>query len=408
MNCRHCKTKLNYIFLDLGFSPPSNAYIGSRNNNTPEIYYPLKIMVCNNCWLVQTEDYARFDELFSNNYAYFSSASETWTMHAKNYTNEIIDQLKLNNESLVIEIASNDGYLLKNFLNKNIPCMGIEPTDSTANAAEKIGIPTIREFFGLELANELSKKSKNADLICGNNVYAHVPDINDFTRGIKRLLKVDGVVTLEFPHLKKMIEGFQFDTAYHEHFSYLSLYTVDRIFSKCGLKVWDVKELTTHGGSLRVYGCHIENPRKISKRVKNVIAQEMDFGMNGMSIYSGFQKSADKIKNSFLEFLIQKKSENKTVVAYGAAAKGNTLFNYAGIKKDLISFVCDVAPSKQGKYLPGSHIPILKPEALMSEKPDYVIISPWNIASEVVSQHSYIKEWGGKFVLIIPEIKILS
>jgi hypothetical protein len=408
MNCRHCNSELTNSFLDLGFAPPSNAYIGTRNNNTPEIYYPLKIMVCNKCWLVQTEDYARFDELFSNNYAYFSSASETWTMHAKHYTQEIISQLKLNTKSLVIEIASNDGYLLRNFTSNNIPCIGIEPTDSTANAAEKIGIPTIREFFGLDLAKDLSKKNKKADLICGNNVYAHVPNINDFTRGIKWLLKDDGVVTLEFPHLMKMIQGAQFDTAYHEHFSYLSLSTVERIFSKCGLRVWDVKELSTHGGSIRVYGCHDTHSRKTNKRVEKVIKQEMDYGMNNMSIYESFQQSADSIKNSFLEFLIQKKRDNKTVVAYGAAAKGNTLFNYAGIKNDLISFVCDIAPSKQGKYLPGSHIPILKPKAILSEKPDFVIISPWNIASEVVKQHSYISEWGGKFVVVIPKIKIIT
>jgi len=408
MNCRHCNSELSDSFLDLGFSPPSNAYIGSINNNKPEIYYPLKIMVCNNCWLVQTEDYARFDELFSNNYAYFSSASDIWTSHARQYSDEISDQLQLDGKSFVIEIASNDGYLLRNFVRKNIPCLGIEPTDSTATAAEKIGIPTLRKFFDLELARELSEKNKKADLICGNNVYAHVPDINDFTLGLKHLLKDDGVVTLEFPHLMRMIRGSQFDTAYHEHFSYLSLYTADMIFSKCGLRVWDVKELPTHGGSLRIYGCHAEHPRKTNKNVEKVIKEELKFGMCDMSIYSNFQKSADRIKDSFLEFLIQKKRDKKTVIAYGAAAKGNTLFNYAGIKSDLIPFVCDIAPSKQGKFLPGSHIPILDPEVILVEKPDFVIISPWNIASEVISQHSYIRDWGGKFVLIIPKIQIIE
>ena len=407
MNCRHCNRALRDSFLDLGFSPPSNAYIGSRNNYTPEIYYPLKIMVCKNCWLVQTEDYARFDELFSSNYAYFSSASDTWTTHARKYSDEIVDQIKLDKNSFVIEIASNDGYLLRNFVNKKIPCLGIEPTDSTATAAEKIGIPTLRKFFGLDLAKDLSEQNKKANLICGNNVYAHVPDINDFTMGIKYLLKDDGVVTLEFPHLMKMIKGSQFDTAYHEHFSYLSLFTVNAIFSKYGLRVWDVKELSTHGGSLRVYGCHEGHSRKSNKSVKRLINDELKFGMCDISIYSNFQKSADNIKDNFLEFLIQMKRDNKKVIAYGAAAKGNTLFNYAGIKNDLISFVCDIAPSKQGKSLPGSHIPILNPKAILTEKPDFVIISPWNISTEVIKQHNYIRDWGGKFVIVIPEIQII-
>jgi len=407
MNCRHCNSELTETFLDMGFSPPSNAYIGSRNKNTPEIYYPLKIMVCRKCWLVQTEDYARFDELFSNNYAYFSSTSEIWTEHMKKYSEKIIDLLDLNLKSFVVEIASNDGYLLRNFVNKNIPCLGIEPTDSTATAAEKIGVPTLREFFGFQLAKRLEKKYPKADLICGNNVYAHVPDINDFTIGIKYLLKDNGVVTLEFPHLMKMIEGLQFDTAYHEHFSYLSLYTVSQIFSKYGLRIWNVEELTTHGGSLRIFGCHEDSFRKTKSRVKELIKEEIEFGICDIKVYSDFQKSADSIKDNFLEFLIEKKRENKTVIAYGAAAKGNTLFNYAGIKTDLIKFVCDIAPSKQGKFLPGSHIPILDPAEIIIEKPNFVIISPWNIASEVISQHSYIREWGGKFVVIIPKVKII-
>ena len=405
MNCRHCQLKLEGYFLDLGFAPPSNAYLYSKDLSNSELYYPLVLRVCGHCWLVQTEDYTQANKLFLDDYAYFSSVSKGWLIHAREYSEMVIEKLKLNKGSLVIEVASNDGYLLKNFISENIPCLGIEPTESTAEAAEKLGVPVIRDFFGEELANQLLIKGKQADLICGNNVYAHVPDINDFTRGLKIILKSSGTITLEFPHLMRLIEYKQFDTVYHEHFSYLSLYTVSRIFTQAGLRVWDVEELSTHGGSLRVYGCHIDDERSDAFEVSELIEKERELGLQSFSTYANFQKNANQIKDNFLTFLINNKSNGKKLAAYGAAAKGNTLLNFSGIKPDLIPYVCDEGLSKQGKYLPGSHIPILSPSVLRDRKPDIVIIFPWNIADEVIERHNYIKEWGGKFYTVIPEIK---
>lgn len=406
MNCRHCSTPLAHTFLDLGFAPPSNAYLSKEDLNKPEKCYPLRVLVCDQCWLVQTEDYAEADELFIPEYAYFSSASSTWLEHARKYVEMTIGRLGLNADSLVVEVASNDGYLLKNFLAAGIPCLGIEPTASTAEAAEKLGIPVIREFFGERLGKELAASGRQADLILGNNVYAHVPDINDFTRGLKAALKPLGTITLEFPHLMRLIEFNQFDTVYHEHFSYLSLYAVERIFAADGLKVYDVEELSTHGGSLRVYGCHADSAREVSEAVRRLREEEKWRGLLHLETYTGFQPRAEKVKDDFLTFLLEQKRAGKTVAAYGAAAKGNTLLNFAGVKPDLLPFVCDAAPSKQDKYLPGSHIPIRHPDALAAAAPDFVLILPWNIADEVVAQNRALDASGMRFVTFVPEMQI--
>ena len=407
MNCRHCGKPLQHTFLDLGFAPPSNAYLSEADLSTPEVYFPLKLKVCDSCWLVQTEDYAKAELFFSKDYAYFSSTSTSWLEHATRYSEAMIERLGLGAGSFVIEVASNDGYLLKNFLASGIPCLGIEPTASTASAAEQLGIPVLREFFGEALGKQLSREGRQADLIAGNNVYAHVPDINDFTRGLKAALKPGGTITLEFPHLMRLIEHTQFDTVYHEHFSYLSLYTVSRIFAAAGLRVSDVDELPTHGGSLRVFGCHADDARNDSASVTAVLDAEVTAGLQSLAVYGRFQQRADEVKNGLLSFLIEQKRAGKIVAAYGAAAKGNTLLNYAGVKPDLLPFVCDAAPSKQGKYLPGSHIPILSPEQLKKREPNFVLVLPWNIQKEVVkNMHEMSIE--SIVIVAIPVIKYLS
>jgi SAM-dependent methyltransferase len=406
MKCRHCATPLEHTFLDLGFAPPSNAYLTASDLTKPETYYPLKVMVCDQCWLVQTEDYAQAGELFSSDYAYFSSTSTGWLAHAARYAAHITQQLKLNKTSLVIEVASNDGYLLKNFVAADIPCLGIEPTASTAAAAEQLGIPVMREFFGEQLGKQLAAMGKQADLIACNNVYAHVPDINDFTLGLKAALKVGGTITLEFPHFMRLIEHTQFDTVYHEHFSYLSLYTVAGIFKTAGLRVWDIEELETHGGSLRVYGCHTEDARNITPAAIAVLAEEARRGLQTLATYKNFQAKADLVKDDLLTFLVEQKRSGKKVAAYGAAAKGNTLLNYAGIKPDLLPFVSDAATAKQGKFMPGSHIPILPPAELDAHRLDYLVILPWNIAAEVKQQNAKLAELGTKFVTAVPSLKI--
>ena len=407
MKCRHCGTPLEHTFLDLGFAPPSNAYLTLDDLTHPEKYYPLKTKVCDQCWLVQTEDYAQADELFSPNYAYFSSTSTSCLAHASRYVEKMTQQLGLSKDSMVIEVASNDGYLLKNFVAADIPCLGIEPTNSTAEAAEKLGIPVLREFFGEQLGKQLATEGKQADLIVGNNVYAHVPDINDFTRGLNAALNPGGTITLEFPHLKRLIEHTQFDTVYHEHFSYLSLFTVSCIFKTAGLRVWDVEELPTHGGSLRVYGCHEYDSRQASPAVNALLTEERNRSLQTLTTYQDFQAKADKVKDDLLIFLIEQKRAGKKVAAYGAAAKGNTLLNYAGVKPDLVPFVCDAAAAKQGKYMPGSHISILPPSALMQESPDYVLILPWNIAAEVRQQNAELTEHGTRFFTAVPKLEVL-
>jgi SAM-dependent methyltransferase len=406
LNCRHCAQPLQHTFLDLGFAPPSNAYVRADGLAAVEKYYPLKVMICTHCWLAQTQDMADASELFSAEYAYFSSTSTGWLAHAQRYAIDMAQRLRLNRDSFVIEVASNDGYLLKNFVAAGIPCLGIEPTASTARAAEQLGIPVLREFFGEALAKRLAAEQRQADLIAGNNVYAHVPDINDFTRGLKAALKAGGTITLEFPHLMELMEHTQFDTVYHEHFSYLSLHTVQRIFAAAGLRIWDVEQLPTHGGSLRVFGCHTEDARASSPSVLQLLAQETQHGLQSLRTYLNFQAIADRVKDDFLEFLIAQKRAGKTVAAYGAAAKGNTLLNYAGIKPDLLPLVCDASASKQGMYMPGSHIPIHPPARIADLAPDFVVILPWNIAAEVMEQLAPLRAAGTRFVTAVPRLQI--
>lgn len=406
MKCRHCKKLIKNTFLDLGFAPPSNAYLTEDALNCVEQYYPLKVDVCTNCWLVQTQDHAQADELFSADYAYFSSTSSSWLAHAQHYTETMINRLGLNETSHVIEVASNDGYLLKNFLEAGIPCLGIEPTASTASVAEQLQIPVLREFFSEELGKQLAANGNQSDLIIGNNVYAHVPDINDFTLGLKAALKPNGTLTLEFPHLMQLINHTQFDTVYHEHFSYLSLNTVRCIFDAAGLRIWDVEQIFTHGGSLRVFGCHADDARQTAPAVEELYAKEVQHGLQCLETYRNFQSKANMLKDDLLNFLIEKKRSGKKVAAYGAAAKGNTLLNYAGVKPDLLPFVCDAALAKQGKYMPGSHIPILPPSALIEFNPDFVLILPWNIAEEVTNQLESLVEKNTRFVTAVPRLQI--
>lgn len=409
MKCRHCGADVTLTLIDLGSSPPSNAYLTKLTMRRPEKWFPLKVLVCESCWLVQAEAYSRAAELFNDEYAYFSSFSAIWLAHAERYVNDMVKRFSLNKNSHVIEVASNDGYLLQYVKQQNIPCLGIEPTASTATAARLKGIETLEEFFGVGLAQKLAKQGKQVDLMVANNVLAHVPDINDFVRGFTLLLKPQGVATFEFPHLMHLIEQKQFDTIYHEHFSYLSFTTVEQIFKVNGLKVFDVEEMYTHGGSLRVFAQRTDTGmHPLSKSVSQSLERESKAGMKDAVYYQGFQDKANKVKNDLLVFLLNAKKEGKTVAAYGAAAKGNTLFNYAGIKPDLIPFVCDASPSKQGKFLPGSRIPILPPTALKENKPDIILIIPWNIADEIIHQHSYVREWGGVFVIAVPELQVIK
>jgi SAM-dependent methyltransferase len=406
VKCRHCAAPLEHRFLDLGFAPPSNAYLSRDDLSKPERYYPLRLLVCDRCWLVQTEDFACAEDMFEADYAYFSSTSSTWLDHAARYADDITRRLGLNRQSMVIEVASNDGYLLKNFVAAGIPCLGIEPTAGTAAASEALGVPVLREFFGEALGKRLAAEGRQADLIVGNNVFAHVPDINDFTRGLKEVLKPGGTVTLEFPHLMRLIEQAQFDTVYHEHFSYLSLYSATRIFEAAGLRIFDVEELPTHGGSLRIYGCHAGDERAREPVVAALLAEEARRGLRELAVYQAFQARADRVKDDLLAFLIDAKRSGKALAAYGAAAKGNTLLNYAGVKPDLLPFVCDAALSKQGKFLPGSHVPILPPSALIERRPDYLLILPWNIATEVREQNAKLATYGTRFVTAVPTLRI--
>ena len=408
MNCRHCKKILQHTFLDLGFAPASNAYLNKKDLSKPEIYYPLKVRVCDNCWLVQTEDYNDADALFTSKYAYFSGTSSSWSEHVKKYTEKMINELNLNSDSYVIEIASNDGCLLKNFVESKIPCLGIEPTKSTADVAKKMGIPVLTKFFGEALGKKLAAEGKQANLVIGNNVFAHVPDINDFTRGLKAILKPGGIITLEFPHLMRLIEHTQFDTIYHEHYSYLSLFTANKIFKAAGLRIWNVEELITHGGSLRIYGCHDNDKHKTKESVSSLIQEEnMKHGLQTLQTYFNVQSRANKIKNDLLSFLIEQKKIGKKVVAYGAAAKGNTLLNYAGIKSDLLSSICDAALAKQDQFMPGSHIPIVSPEYLKALEIDYILILPWNIAKEIKQENIAFEKKGVKFVISSPHLQII-
>lgn len=407
MKCRHCQQQLEQVFIDLGHSPPSNSYLSKEALKREEVYYPLKVFVCGSCFLVQVDEYKKATEIFDSEYAYFSSVSKSWLEHSKAYTDQMVGEFGFNDSSLVVEIASNDGYLLQYFKEKNIAVLGIEPTASTAKVAREKGITTVERFFGVELANELVNGGQRADLLLGNNVLAHVPDINDFVKGLKIVLKEDGVVTMEFPHLLQLVANNQFDTIYHEHFSYLSLITVQKIFRDAGLDIFHVEELPTHGGSLRIFAKHLGNTKlKSRSSVSELIAKEQKAGINDLTYYQNFESKVKNIKHEFIEFLINAKRNGKSVAAYGAAAKGNTLLNYCGIKNDLIDFVVDRAFSKQGKFLPGSHIPVVTEDKLKSIKPDYIVIFPWNIREEICKQLSYVKEWNGKFVITIPKLEI--
>ena len=409
MKCRHCKAELKLPLIDLGSAPPSNAYLTKEALNTPEKWFPLRVLVCENCWLVQTEDFAQADELFDENYAYFSSFSTSWLQHAERYVKDMIKRFSLDENSHVIEVAANDGYLLQYVKERNIPCTGIEPTTSTANAAREKGIDILEEFFGVKLAQKLVEQGKQSDLTVSNNVLAHVPDINDFVAGFSILLKPNGVATFEFPHLLKLINENQFDTIYHEHFSYLSLTALEDIFKENGLQIFDVEEYATHGGSLRIFAQRSDTGVQIvSKQVIKLHKSEIEAGVNCVDLYKDFQEKANIVKDNLLNFLIKAKQDNKKVVAYGAAAKGNTLLNYAGVRPDLITYVVDKNPNKQNKCMPGSRIPIRSEEYLKSDKPDYVLILPWNLKKEIMAQLDYIKDSGGRFVIAIPELEIIK
>lgn len=376
--------------------------------NEPETFYPLKVFTCHKCFLVQIDEYKKSDDIFNSDYVYFSSFSTSWLTHSKRYVDRVTEQFSLNDKSQVVEIASNDGYLLQYFVEKGVPVLGIEPTANTAAVAMSKGVPTITRFFGTQLAHELTAEGKQADLFLGNNVLAHVPDIVDLIAGMKVILKPSGVVTMEFPHLLQLIENNQFDTIYHEHFSYLSFSTVKQIFESEGLKMFDVEELPTHGGSLRIFACHNDDSTKrVSTNVAAMLQKEADTGLRKLRYYKGFQQKALQVKLELTDFLIQQKRAAKTVVAYGAAAKGNTLLNYCGIKTDLLDFVVDANPAKQGKYLPASHVPVVHEDLLRQRRPEYILILPWNIKNEVITQLDYVRDWGGQFVIPIPKLMIL-
>ena len=407
MKCRHCGSEISLTLIDLGSSPPSNAYLTKVTLRRPEKWFPLKVLVCESCWLVQAESYSRAAELFNDEYAYFSSFSNQWLNHAETYVENMIRRFGLGPDSYVVEVASNDGYLLQYVRKRGIPCLGIEPTAGTASAARQKEIETVEEFFGVSLAERLAGEGRQADLMVANNVLAHVPDINDFAQGFALLLKPRGVATFEFPHVMRLIEHKEFDTIYHEHFSYLSFSTVDRIFQANGLAIFDVEELGTHGGSLRVYAQRMDSgSQPVGASVAALLAQEAAAGMRSRLYYKGFQEQAFKVKNDLLAFLLEAKTQGKCVVGYGAAAKGNTLFNYAGIRPDLIPLVVDRNPAKQGKYMPGSRIPITDEMRLKAARADYVLIIPWNISPEIMQQLDYVRAWGGRFVTAVPRLVV--
>ena len=406
MTCRHCDAPLSHVVVDLGHQPPSNAYLTREALDRVEVYAPLKVFVCERCWLVQLAAHHDAGDLFTQHYAYFSSVAKSWVAHAERYVTDMRSRFGLSADSLVVEVASNDGYLLQFVRAAGIPCYGIEPTASTAAAARDRGIESLELFFGEAVGRQLAATRGPADLTAANNVLAHVPDINDFVAGFREILAPEGVATFEFPHLMRLIDENQFDTIYHEHYSYLSLTTVRTIFASQGLRVFDVAELPTHGGSLRVFASrdgagHVETPA-----VAALVAREAAAGVTTPGYYDGLQREADRVKLELLEFLVGERRAGRMVGAYGAAAKGNTLLNFAGVKPDLLQFVCDAAPSKQGQFMPGSHIPILPPAALAEAKPDTVMILPWNLTSEITEALDYIRHWDGRFAAAIPALRV--
>lgn len=405
-HCRFCGTAFQHTVVDLGMSPLCESFLRADQLNQMEPFYPLRVWVCERCFLVQLEEYVTGEDIFTD-YAYFSSFSDSWLNHAREYVEKMIDSLELTSKSSVVEIASNDGYLLQYFVQRGIPALGIEPAANVAKVAEKKGVPTLVRFFGVETARELAAAGQKADLILGNNVLAQVPDLNDFVGGLKILLGPSGVITIEFPHLLRTIDGNQFDQIYHEHFSYFSLYSVDRIFAAHGLPIFDVEELPTHGGSIRIYAHHAEDAtREPTDRLLALREREQDAGVATLDYYQGFESRVRETKRKLLEFLIEARRAGKRVVGYGAPGKGNTLLNYCGIRSDFLDFTVDRSPHKHGKFLPGTHIPIFPPEQLWEAHPDYVLILPWNLKNEIMAQLSGIREWGGKFVVPIPEVTI--
>lgn len=406
--CRFCGTTLQHVFVDLGMSPMANSYLKPHQLNRMEPFYPLRAFVCEQCFLVQLEQFESPDHIFSD-YAYFSSFSDLFLQHAKDYVDMAMDRFKLGGGSYVVEIASNDGYLLQNFVKRGVPVLGIEPAKNVAEVAVKKGVPSLVKFFGVETARELAAKGRRPDLLIGNNVLAHVPDINDFVGGLKVLLGPTGVATMEFPHLMRLMAFNQFDTVYHEHFSYFSLTTVAQIFSKHGLTLFDVEEISTHGGSLRIYARHDGDASKpVTERLTALRTKEAREGFATLNHYLSFSEGVNETKRALLEFLIKAKREGKKVVAYGAAAKASTLLNFCGVRTDLVDYLVDRSPYKQGHWLPGVHIPIYDPERVKTDKPDYVMILAWNLKDEVMAQMAFIRDWGGKFVVPIPKITVHS
>lgn len=404
--CRFCGTSFRHRVVDLGMSPLCESFLRADQLNQMEAFYPLNVWVCERCFLVQLEEYVTGEEIFSD-YAYFSSFSDSWLNHARRYVDQMIDQLGLTSKNRVVEIASNDGYLLQYFVQRGIPALGIEPAANVAKVAESKGVPTLVRFFGVETARDLVAGGHHADLILGNNVLAQVPDLNDFVGGLKILLAPSGVVTIEFPHLLRTIDGNQFDQVYHEHFSYFSLYAVERIFAAHGLPIFDVEELPTHGGSIRIYARHADDTTKeITERLLALREREAEAGIDTLGYYADFESRVRETKRKLLEFLIEAKRSGKRVVGYGAPGKGNTMLNYCGIRTDFVDFTVDRSPHKHGKFLPGTHIPIFSPEQLWEARPDYVLILPWNLKNEIMDQLSGIREWGGRFVVPIPEVTV--
>lgn len=406
MNCRHCHSPLRLPFLDLGSAPPSNAYLDEAALRAPETWYPLRLLVCETCWLVQTEDHAGREALFTDDYAYFSSFSPSWLAHARDYVGAMAERFGLGAESRVVEVAANDGYLLQYVCERGIGCYGVEPTAGTAAAARARGIDIVEDFFGIALAEKLVAEGRQADLMAANNVLAHVPDINDFVGGFARLLKLDGVATFEFPHLLRMVAENQFDTAYHEHYSYLSLTAVARIFDANGLAVFDVDVLPTHGGSLRVFAGRKDGPWTAEARVAEMLAREEEAGVRTAAYYAGFQAAAEKVKDDLLAFLVDARRQGLKVGAYGAAAKGNTLLNFAGVRPDLLPYVVDRNPAKAGSWMPGSRIPIVGEDVLRDHRPDRILILPWNLRGEIEGQLADARDWGAKFVVAVPRLEV--
>lgn len=404
MNCRFCAARLDHVFLDLGSAPPSNAFLDAAALEAPERWFPLKLYTCTQCWLVQVDEVQSHADLFAPDYVYFSSYSRSWLEHARRYVDEAVARLELDARSLVLEIASNDGYLLQYVGARGIPCVGVEPTRGTAEAARARGIETIEAFFGRDFAAGFAAARGRADLIVANNVLAHVPDLNDFVAGLAAALAPDGSVTLEFPHLVQLVAQRQFDTVYHEHFSYFSLHTVERVFAAHGLRIWDVQQLPTHGGSLRIWAAPLTSRRAEQPALADLRAAEAALGITQLDFYRGFQRQADAVKHGLLEFLLQQHRAGLRVVAYGAAAKGNTLLNYAGVRGDLLPYVVDASPHKQGRFLPGSRIPVVGEARLREDRPDCILILPWNLREEITAQLAYARDWGARFATAVPEM----